>query len=449
MKQISHYIVFVGLLSFLLLYSCKDFLNQDPISEIPENRFFNTSEQVEAGIIACYDGLQQAVMHEFLLTELRSDNTTTQLGEGEAGQIDFFRESTSSGTVLQYWQNYYNVIRRTNTVIEYATEFENEDVKYQYIAEARFIRALSYFNLVRLFGEIPLIEKNISPDEYEYFEKKPVAEIYNSITGDLQFAIDHLPVTHSAEGRADSWAARSFLAKVLLTQKDFGGALSEIEMIINSGPYILLESYEDVFAEANELNDEIIFSVQFIPDDNTESQIWSAEFDVKGLLAGANIPSESLIDEFDTLDYRYDVTFKNDELRTCNKFVASSINDMQAGNDYIVMRYADILLMHAEAEMGEGASTSSTEALQSFNAVRKRAGLDTVSIITSEDLLQERQLEFAFENQRWFDLIRFDKSVEKLSDVGIDIDKEQQLYAIPDREISVSNGKLHQNPYYN
>ncbi|PWG04740.1 RagB/SusD family nutrient uptake outer membrane protein [Polaribacter aquimarinus] len=479
MKNIKTHIKIVALLGVLLsTFSCSDeFLSPAPTAAVSGANFYTTEDQVFAGIINMYDGIQgvndtrsdsnHGIQMEFYVTEMRSDNTRTKSGEGEASDFDFFRVQPENGLVADHYRSFYNVIFRANKVLE-SLDVVSSANKDKFEAEARFIRAYVYFNMVRLYGDIPLVDKVITPDDTDIqFTRVPTAQIYDFIINDFQFAIQHLDNSGS-KNRGSKAAAQGLLAKVYLTTKEYTKAQLLLEEVMK-GSYILEPNFSDVFY--NENNKEVIFSIGFIQGLTQDSQNFSAEFlNGVGRTVGVNYVTNDAKTALDNLGgTRTAVSYRQDKLQLTQNQVAkylpngedggadgktfTGLDPRLAGNDWIVLRYADILLMHVEAILAGGNETSVGAALASFQAVRNRAGLTTaVTKVTLEELLDERRVELAFENQRMFDLIRFGKAQEILSAFSIAIggsfSSTDLLLPIPQNEIGLSRGKLTQNPGY-
>jgi len=445
--------LFAGL---LVLSSCKKNLDLTPISEIGSSDFYANTEQVETGVYAIYDGLQAMVQTEYALTEMRSDNSKTRTSEGEGAQFESMNVDPSNSTVALYWSNNYNVIFRANTVLEHLDAVTNTAKKTQFEGEAKFVRALCHFNLVRAFGDVPLINKVVSTSEKEYFNRTPKADVFASIINDLKDAATKLPSrTGTSEGRATKGAANALLSKVYLTIGDYAAAKTALDAVSTS-EYSLMPIYNDVFYK--EQNKEIIFAVEFINDNATDSELFSIDFTSKGRATGLNFATRDLMSAVDTaVDKRKSTLFYYEKAISsweCGKYRSNSTNASNSGNDWIVLRYSDVLLMQVEAIMAGGESTSDSTAVADFNAIRKRAGLPTVTKVTKNDLLKERRIEFAFENQRLYDLIRFgvaDAVMGAFSTKGepsFTYSSTDLLLPVPQRERNLFP-EMAQNPGYN
>ena len=479
MKHIK-YLIFAVTASIFVSCDTEEFLNPLPDSSVAVDGYFETDSDVLAGVIGVYDALQgvndgtdsneartnRGVQFEHLLTEHRTDNTRNATTEGS--KADFHRYLVNANNVESedYYASMYEVIFRANNILTFI-DIADAGNQAKYTAEAKFLRAYAYFKLVRLFSDVPLITEVVSPDDKETpFIRTPETEIYAQIIADLQEAVSVLD--NSSKARASKAAAQGILAKVYLTQAspNYSGAQKLCEDIVNSGLFSLQSNYSDVFY--SELNDEIIFAIQYESGNPLESQGFSAEF-TSAIRAGAedgqNIVNDNLIADFasiggDRTSVSYVTVSGSNEVA---KFFPDGFdstadpaygpNARDAGNDYIALRYADVLLMHVEALMAGGNAVSTAAALSSFQAIRDRAGLTTpVTNITTDDLLLERRVELAFENQRWFDLLRFGVAESVLSAHATEMeyifDARKLLLPIPASEINLSGGLLTQNPGY-
>lgn len=482
MKSIKYLILTLTI--FLVACDSDEFLNPLPETVVVEESFFQTDADVEAGIIGIYDALQgvnentetnigdfnRGVQFEHLLTEHRTDNTRNATLEGS--KSDFHRYVVDANNVESedYYASMYQVIFRANNMFRFV-EIADAANQARYTAEIKFLRAYAYFKLVRLFGDVPLVTEVLLPEDKEaLFTRVSADQIYTQIVEDLTEAVDVLDNTHKA--RASRAAAQGILAKVYMSQStpNYTAARSLCEAIINSGEFSLESNFSDVFY--NELNNEIIFAIQYAFGNTLESQSFSSEFTSfvrQGREDGQNIVNDNLVSAF--------AAFGGDRGPQSFINLGSSIevikflpegsdvtvspptygdNARNAGNDYIALRYADVLLMHVEASIGSGTSTTDAAALQSFQTVRDRAfpatAPNSVSSVSKAELLNERRVELAFENQRWFDILRFGVAESVLSahadEMGYIFSARDLLLPIPAREINLSDGLLTQNPGY-
>jgi hypothetical protein len=456
-----------------------DFLEPVPTAVLVGDTFPTNESDLESVLTTVYDALQgvnsleitdndlnHGQQIEFYVTEMLSDNTRSKSGEGEAGQFDSFTVQPTNGFVFDYYRSMYSVITRANLVLENIDLAITDGDRME--GEARFMRALAYFNLVRSFGDVPLIDRPILIEDVEtQFTRVPSSEIYSFIVADLQSAASKLGSTTTAN-RASKAAAQGILAKVYLTQgSNYGEAQVLLEEIIASEEYALESDFREVFY--NEANGENIFTVGYVASSSLDSQNFSAEMlNGVGRTSGVNYVTDEAIaalDEFGGERAQY--SKRVDPGQTTQTQVVkylpngdanlgiepTSSDPTSAGNDWIILRYSDVLLMHVEAILAGGAVTQSSNALESFQAVRNRAGLtDIVEEVTSEQLLIERRVELAFENHRIHDLKRFGAAQQVLTDFsnanGHSFSATDLLLPLPQFEVNLSNGQLTQNPGY-
>jgi len=474
MKNIINPLKYIMMLAVIFsLTSCEDYLSPDPTAAISSETFYQTQEDFDLAVINMYDAVaglnstnsndNHSLQVEFYLTEMRSDNTRTKAQEGEAAQFEFFTIESTNGIVDDYYRSFYDVIFRANSILDNLANLQNPA---RYEAEAKFVRAYAYFNLVRLYGDIPLVNRGIEiTDTSTQFTRVATSSIYDLIQSDLNTAIAELD--NSYKTRASKAAAQVLLAKVYLTLGvNYIEAQTLCEAVMTSG-FSLESNFKDVFY--NELNDEIIFAIGYQSDSSADSQNFSAEWlNAVGRTSGVNYLTENAVAFIDAnggnrKDYSYRIDTGQPTKKQVVKYLPNgdsnlgidpvSSNPTLAGNDWIVLRYADVLLMHVEAIMAGGNETNVPAALNSFQQVRNRAGLtDVVTSISKQELLDERRAELAFENHRLFDLIRFGEAMNVLSDhsteIGGSFSSSDLLLPIPQREINLSNGQLSQNPGY-
>jgi len=451
--------------------SCEeDFLEPALTSAINGSNFFSNAEQVESAVINMYDGLQgvnsssgndnHSTQVEFYITEMRSDNTRTKSSEGEAAQFESYNVEATNGIVGDYYRSFYNVIFRANTVL---ANLEAAGASAgQFEGEAKFVRAYANFNLVRLYGAIPLVTEPISPLNTEVaYTRVAVADVYALIVSDLTTAVSNL--TNDYRTRATRSAAQALLAKVHLTLGNYDDARALLEAVVSSGGYDLEANFSDVFYD--EGNSEIIFAIGYAAG-GLDSQNFSAEWlNAVGRTSGVNYVTADVRSAFEDFGgNRTAVSFRQDASQPEQYQVAKyfpngeldapyNADPTKAGNDWIVLRFADILLMHVESIMAGANETIDPAALVSFQSVRDRAGLTTpVTIVTKDALLTERRVELAFENHRLFDLMRLGVAEDVLSAFstanGYGFTSTDILLPIPQREIGLSLGNLTQNPGY-
>ncbi|WP_242156266.1 RagB/SusD family nutrient uptake outer membrane protein [Aestuariivivens sediminis] len=434
---------------FLVISSCSDsFTDLASENNSTTDSFYKTPDDFNAAIMAAYAKLQGQVGLYFELSEWRSDNL--DLGAPTAGtqdryNINKFQETSANELIRDAWANYYNGIFRANSVTDNLGGVNFDEILMkQYEAEARFIRALTYFNIVRLWGDAPIISSVVSSEESLKIGRSPVTEVYQFIEEDLQFAANNLPSSYPAQdyGRATSGAAKTLLGKVYLTQKKYGDAVTVLNGVL--GEYGLLNNVADVFDTGNKNNSEIIFSIRFNKEIQGEGHgLWFAVSDIS-----ISPFTSKIINAYTESDARKDLI---DYVPAGNLLVPAKFFDTESsfrnfGNDYILLRHADVLLMLSEALNEQGYQSGGT-AFSYLNEVRERSNLTPLTATDLPDqarfreaVLQERFLEFPFEGHRWFDLVRTNTAASEInSGIGVVIQDYQLLYPVPQAEIEKIN----------
>lgn len=459
-------ILVLASLATLLMTSCGDsFFDLEPASSVTIDKVYKTASDYNVAVIGCYAKLQSQVNFYTECCEYRSDNLS--LGAPTAGtqdryDIDHFTEKPSNGILSSYWANFNNNVYRCNLLLDQidGANFA-ENLKKQYKGEAMFIRALNYFNMYRIWGGVPATKHVVSAAEALKVARYSDEQMFDLIAGDLKEIVDnnYLPETYSSAdmGRATSGAAKALLGKVYLTFHKWTEAKDILSQLI--GKYQLVSPIAQVFNVDNKNNNEIIFAVHF--NKEIEGEGHSYWYNLTNASDDTNQTS-SLLNTFPTGDDRKDlITYVQVEknVRLMNKFYdTKSPTFKTVGNDQILLRYADVLLMYAEAlnEIQYDASEGSL-ALKYLNAVRQRAGISnlTAKQLPSQEkfrkgILVERQREFPYEGQRWFDLVRMGFAKSVMAENGVEIKDYQLLFPIPQQEIEKVGDKsiLWQNPGY-
>lgn len=444
-------ILVLASLATLLMTSCGDsFFDLEPASSVTIDKVYKTASDYNVAVIGCYAKLQSQVNFYTECCEYRSDNLS--LGAPTAGtqdryDIDHFTEKPSNGILSSYWANFNNNVYRCNLLLDQidGANFA-ENLKKQYKGEAMFIRALNYFNMYRIWGGVPATKHVVSAAEALKVARYSDEQMFDLIAGDLKEIVDnnYLPETYSSAdmGRATSGAAKALLGKVYLTFHKWTEAKDILSQLI--GKYQLVSPIAQVFDVDNKNNNEIIFAVHF--NKEIEGEGHSYWYNLTNASDDTNQTS-SLLNTFPTGDARKDlITYVQVEknVRLMNKFYdTKSPTFKTVGNDQILLRYADVLLMYAEAlnEIQYDASEGSL-ALKYLNAVRQRAGISnlTVKQLPTQEkfrkgILVERQREFPYEGQRWFDLVRMGFAKSVMAENGVEIKDYQLLFPIPQQEI--------------
>jgi len=463
MKKVN-YIFF--LVASLFWTSCTDsFFDMEPSSSVVTDKVYKTASDFNVAVVGCYSKLQSQVNFYTECCEYRSDNlnlSAPTAGTQDRYDIDHFSEKPSNGILDDYWANFNNNVYRCNLVLDKIDGVEfDEGLKKQYKAEAMFIRALTYFNMYRIWGGVPTTRTVVTVEEALNTRRSTDEEMFNFIAGDLKAIVDDnmLPESYTGEdvGRATLGAAKALLGKVYLTFHKWEEARDVLSQLL--GKYELVQPIESVFDVNNKMNREIIFAVRF--NKEVEGEGHSYWFNITNLTDDTN-QSAALLNCYENGDARKAlITYVSAATNVClmPKFMDTKSSTYNVvGNDQILLRYADVILMYAEAlnEIGYDASASSV-ALKQLNDVRERAGLDklTAADVTNQAdfrkaILDERQREFPYEGHRWFDLVRMGYAKEAMRAEGFDIQDYQLLFPIPQNEIEkIGNSEiLWQNPGY-
>ena len=487
--KLKYNLIAIALLGFSFS-SCSDFLEQNPQTDLSENDFYKTADDILSAVNGVYSSLQEGDIYGnwYVFGEIPSDNTRNQLSGSVTTQNEFdqFYIDTQNSMIANFWKAAYKVINRTNTVLGRIDGIEiNTELANRYKLECKFIRALMYFNLVRVYGDVPLVLKEISISESYDILREPKENVYNQIIADLKEAQD-LPVSYSTaeDGRATQGAAKALLANVYMTLHKYAEAETILAEIINSGRYSLLENtpgslnidgYKNVFSPVNHNSKEGIFEIQFLKGGYGEGSNYANNFAPEnsgtnvvavGGTGGNNIPEMDIYNAYEEGDLRRDFSMslgyydnrKNNEWvesRYVCKFMDVPYQNNDASNNYPVIRYADVILMYAEALNQNG---KTAEACKYLNMTRRRGfGYQTtetspVDLQTTDKaqfalmVERERRVELAFENHRWFDLIRTGRAVEVMRSKGFSLNETNLICPIPQKQIDV-NPKLTQNDY--
>lgn len=455
----------------LMAASCQKELNQSPSTSKDISKFFTNQTEAEEYINAVYGNLQSTGLYGLYLpafAEIPSDNTFDQVpsnDNGNFGQLDQFTTIPSNDIIETTWRDSYQAIQKTNVVlgridnISYTDPVQKQSRK----GEMLFIRALLYFNMVRLYGDVPLVTtETTDPNQLFGQGRQPAASVYTQIKADLTAAIGFLPDAPSQPGRVVKTAAEALLGKVYLTLKDYPNAEAQLLTVVNSGRHTLLGKVQDVFALTNENNKEIIFAVQFASgiNGNSEGSVMFQLFSPSATVSGAkghNLPTLSLYNLYAANDLRKNVyvTLAPTGAPFDNKLSAPAGNVITDGpSDFVVLRYADVILMLAETENELG---NAGPAAGYLNMIRNRAGL-TNTAATSQTALrdaiaQERRLELIGEGHRWFDLLRTGTAIQvmnqwfKDNNILTTIDQHNLLMPVPQSQVN-TDPAIKQNPGY-
>ena len=498
MKKILHILI-----PLFVLSACDDELDLSPISDAGSNGFYNNVDDFTQAVNGVYNTLQFHPDRYVDLREVRSDNIYSpgQAGVRDWNAINNFQTTLATLTFISdVWNDTFNGIMRANTVLDKLAEnpdaVEDAAVRTRLEAESRFLRALLYFDLVKWFGKVPLIESFVTPTEALEIERSPVDVVYNLIISDLEFASNNLPASYEAanRGRATSFAAKGVLARVYLSRSgpvlhpdgpglgtnEYDLALSLLNDIINSSQFSLLPVYADVFDYNNESNAEIVWDFNYISGGLGVGALYPTAFYDEGWARinlgfpggnpgdGPKRVSDDLLNSYEPNDQRLEPTVLQGYINAEGDMVDAIffdkfINPDLAGGDrfdwpinYPFLRYADVLMMKAEC-MLQRAAGSQGEVDDIVNQIRMRANLDPMSNVTLEMLLEERRKEFAAESLRWDDLVRTGMvldvmnawiAVEDNSGQILSVTANSIIYPVPQDQLDVKQGLYQQNPGY-
>lgn len=495
------------LLVTIISFSCKkDFIDLEPISDMNAGNFYQTEKDMNQAVMSPYASLRNLYNQPFIyVSEIRSDNTTFSWVPGNSKDmtsIDNFKDvlMSDNSNVLNVWNGSYNAILRCNIVLDKidAVKFSDKKLQDQYKAEARFLRALIYFWLVRVYGDVPKVEHQLTVKEAYDLGRVPAQEIYNFIVEDLKFAEANLPVSYPAvdKGRVTIGGAKGLLSKVYMTMAGFplrkGApyyALAEAKAleVIAMGQYSLVPDYKSLFDVTKKNSSESLFEIQYKKGGTATGSPWNNDFAPRfsnkevvlvGDKGGFNAPTPNMSIAYENGDPRKSIsmgdgyvtvpggTFVNDKY--VKKYYDVSFSGSDNDNNWIELRLGDIYLLYAEALIRQNKQQSI--ALTYLNKIRQRARNSTggnSSILadyapfnSDADFLlaieKERRVELAFENHRWFDLVRTERakaiiSAEQKEQNGFieaSWNDNMLLFPVPLQVIQSNPEKIVQNPGY-
>lgn len=479
-------------LSLFLATGCDDFLDVPPQGQPPVEQFWQSEEDATKAVNAIYGNLRgwtNVAFAPIALESVGSDDAEKGSSPSDAtfmNNFDNFTATSTEGQILDFWNGRYQDINLCNQVLDNIPGIEmNEALKARYLAEAKFVRAYAYFRLVRAFGDVPLrLKVPVEPSEYN-IPRTPKAEVYAAIEQDLTDAAAALPVSYTGAdvGRATKGAALALHAKVAMYQPNRWADVLELTEQVKDLGYSLFDDYEGLFRIENENNSESIFEIQaalIAGNPEASNSQYSQVQGVRGSSGGGwgfNVPTQDLADAYEDDDPRRDATiiFRGETTPKGDAIPVSGDNPMYNQKSYVpfsewvsgfnegcqqnirVLRYADVLLMNAEANNELG---NTTAALASLEEVRSRAralaadpltALPEVTTTNQAELRQaiwhERRVELAMEFDRYFDVIRQGRGLEVFGPKGWKAGKNE-VWPIPQNEIDLSSGMLTQNPGY-
>ncbi|WKK74623.2 RagB/SusD family nutrient uptake outer membrane protein [Marivirga salinae] len=489
---------FILLSGGVILNSCDDRLELDPLYAQDADSYFNTQEDYQRALIGAYDLMQTSYLNLWI-GEIASDNA---IAGGESvndtqglHEIESMNHNAVNSELRSVFQFNYAGITRTNYLFinQDNIDFPGKEVLF---GEAHFLRAYYYFQLVKYFGDVPLIiDKFLGADEVNSIGRTPAQEVYAQIESDLLQAAESLEWTVEVEGKVTKGAALGLLGRVYLYQDKFEEASEVLDQIIMEGPYSLIESttseeYADLFSVNQEGNSESVFEIQY---SGQEGGAYGCLVCLEGFAAvgfqgirqyegpeygdgnSYNLPTQDLYDAYAVGDIRRDGSVLNlDAFIDAqpnsadisyaigggghtgfynNKYIKRldelglPDNDLTSPVNYRLIRLADVYLMAAEA-FNRKASPNDAKALGYLNDVRERVGMPALSLSggqLTEAIWNERRLELSGEGFRFWDLVRTGRASDEIE--GFTPDKNE-LFPIPQIEIDLAGGNWTQNPNY-
>ncbi|HEY4324756.1 MAG TPA: RagB/SusD family nutrient uptake outer membrane protein [Mucilaginibacter sp.] len=469
MKIHIKYITGLAAIAGIFATGCKkEFFNRPPESGTTVGTYYQNTQQVNASTNGLYGAPWFGWNNKagWAITEMSGGNGRTYSSDVSA--FGNFGVPNTHPELLAAWDSPFTVIAQCNSLINNMPAVVPASVPKTVVnnalGEARLLRATAYFYLVRTFGNLPIIEdplKDVST--FQTVPANPISDVYKFIIQDLQFAETNCYANVASTGKGDSGSASAMMAKVYLYMQDYANAKKEAEKVINSGEFQLLANFGDLFRTINNNNKESILAMQWIYNGgydygNSIQASWAFSSTITGTGDGYAVfgPTLDLQAAFasenqDTTRRHFTIMLPSSFYKELNaaaggyrfplnasaqgtnaaakKYVigtpsdpdnAGKTNSQAGGDNTYIIRYADVLLIEAEAVLGLSAnpgvghgipmtaSTSDPVALQYFNMVRNRSGIPSVTSFTYQQLLLERRLEFALEQDYWFDLCRID-----------------------------------------
>lgn len=507
MKNIHKSIVIktfcLGVVLSATMIACNNYLDVKPQGQINEEAAISDPEAATNLVTGIYNNLWLGNVHGFPyigVTNIASDDadkgSNPDDGSATQGALDNLTMDANTTTLNDIWSGYYQAIARANKALQVLGSANiDEGLKNRLQGESRFLRAYLYFNLVRFFGGVPLVDKVLTPDEStsdQYQTRASKEAIYQLITADLEYAVTNLPAKGEAgsqTGRATKGAAAGMLAKVMLYRQNWQRAFSLSDSVITGkvGSYALLTDYAEIWREAGENSSESLFEVQAGINASCDAAI-----DVYSVCQGPRAggkrgwadlgwgfggPSQSLLSSYEPGDKRRDATIitvtaagavlwdgfrvpgrdsvEND--RYNYKAYHSRTREQYCGNadrlpkNLRILRLGEVMLIHAEAALALG---NAGAAVTDITALRSRAGLAPKATLTRQDIWRERRVELAMEHDRFFDLVRQDALVPGTAAAAFRAHGKtftrgrNEVFPIPATQIQFSQGRLQQNAGY-
>ncbi|MDE0791797.1 MAG: RagB/SusD family nutrient uptake outer membrane protein [Schleiferiaceae bacterium] len=471
--------------------SCENFLDVQPRYVQDAENYFNQPSDYEMALTAAYDLLQTSYLTQWI-GEIASGNA---IAGGESvtdteglHQIEGMTHNAVNNELRSIFRWNYSGIARVNYMMEFQDKIDFPG-KNGILGQARFLRAYYYFELTKYFGDVPLvIDERLGADQVTKLDRSPSSVVYAQIESDLRFASSTLPWSNPEKGRVDKGAALALLGKVQLYQGKHAEAVISLDSVINFGGYALVADYDTLWFAANENNSETVFDIEY---SGLEGGGYGCMVCLEGNAAAGfngirqydgpfysdgnsyNLPTQDLYDAFDSSDIRRDATILDLDAFIAAQPNASSIsyaigggghtgfynnkyikrqaelglpdNDLTSPLNYKVIRYADVLLMAAEANVQEG---NDGQALSYVNSVRARVNMParvSGGSALLADIFTERRLELSGEGLHFWDLLRSGQAAQSITNFQVG---KHEIFPIPQVEIDLAGGIWSQNSGY-
>ena len=486
MKNLPY--IFAAIFSISVIISCDDYVDELPEGQQNSENYFNTPDEYNAALIGVYDLMGTTYLNQ-ILGEIASDNALCG-GENSTDvlawqQIDDMTHTPDNDQLRRIFQLMYAGIARANYIMEFRDKIDF-DGKDQIIAETQFLRSYYYFELIKYFGDVAYAgDRRLTLEETQSIERTPKAEVYAQLEITLNEAIPNLPWQQTQGGRATKGAALALLGKIYLYQEKFADAANALDQVIQSGQYQLLNNYPQIFDINNENNAESVFEVQYFGNEGAGFECFQcAEGNIAVGFGGPrfnggdfspfasgyafNIPTQDLYNAFGEDELRRDnsifdieafvqenpdVTYTEGYEHTGyfnRKYIPYNVTrlpdvNLTHPNNYRAIRYADVLLMAAEAYNRGGLGDATAQ--NYVNQVRNRAELGNLTSTgqtLTQDIWHERRLELAGEGHRFFDQVRTGQT----STIPGFVNGKHELFPIPLIEIELAGNNWEQNPGY-
>ncbi len=461
----------------LAAQSCSSLLDKAPLSDLTSGNFLQQGVDAEAVLAGAYDMLQSEyyIFDLFTNGDVISDNCYAGGDNPNNFQLDQFRVTTTNGNVQRDWGYLYEGISRANAVLDNVPDLVDptfsDTRKAQVLSEASFLRAYHYFHLVNLWGGVPLVKHVVTSTDPDIVQqpRATVDEVYAFIISDLEFAAQNLPLSFPGQaGRATKGAANALLAKVYAHQPnpDWTKVSAACDAVISSSQYELLASFDKLWDGTANNSKESIFEIQFIgssPESN-----WGVQLYMPPSLSGDgwrkfNTPANDLVNAYlaegDSVRYKSSIFWEGNLPWQDENYPGGLVpfpNKQRKPSSWsspahiMVLRYADVLLLKAEAlnELNQTAT-----AIGFLNQVRSRVSLPNTTASAQADMraavAKERRLELAFEGHRWFDLKRTGTAIEVMNALGFSyqVDANKLLWPLPQREMDANPNLVQNNGY--